>query len=639
MKKIITSIAFCLFFFQLASSQTRTAVTINNTDVTVSSYTDKELSISGKSNVHITATTKTLINSVVNLSSETAWVYFDNVRPTIVIDSLLKYFTVNNVAAVNKTNVRVAIYKQGTVVIAQPSTYQPLKVYTGQNFTGDSASYGLFTFNNAFGTTIDNKIRSFKLKRGYMATVAISTDGTGFSRVFIADDKDLEVSILPNTLDNTISFIRVVNWEWVSKKGWCGYNPIDLNLTKSTWRYDWSAGGATTSTVEYVPIRQNGGWPAWTEISGKQYSSHVLGFNEPDHTEQSNLTVSQAVAQWPEMLKTGLRVGSPACTNFSWLYQFMDSCKAKNYRVDYVAVHAYWGGKSPANWYNDLKYIHTMTGRPIWITEWNNGANWTTESWPTADHSLSAVNAAKQLADLKAILTVLDTASFIERYSIYNWVQDCRAMTLGDSLTPAGKYYAADNSVMAFNRKKEVLPTFTFGKPNMTIAYSTKKLTLSMVDPNSDFFRGFILEKKMDSGAYAEFFRVENSSLKTFTDTLDLNAASKVRYRARSIMMDGTISAYTDEVGYDVTNGGDIQTGILGFQNVGWNTVFFKKAFTSTNIPAIILGATTNNNSSVLMAARAKLISATSRFTVQLAPWTYQNITTLTKEESVPYFI
>src|SRR5665647_255712 len=126
------------------------------------------------------------------------------------------------------------------------------------------------------------------------------------------------------------------------------------------------------------------------------------------------------------MLRTGLRIGSPACTNFSWLYQFMDSCKARNYRVDYVAVHGYWGGKTPQNWYNDLKYIHDRTGRPIWITEWNNGANWTSEWWPSDVPSQQA----KQLADIKGILTVLDTAHFIERYSIYNWVEDKRAMIL-----------------------------------------------------------------------------------------------------------------------------------------------------------------------------------------------------------------
>ncbi|HLP04073.1 MAG TPA: glycosyl hydrolase, partial [Paludibacter sp.] len=479
-------------------------INLENSVTSVASYTDKEVVVTGKSELHLTAATNTLVRSTVKLNSTDAWLFFDNVRPQVVVDSLLKYVYINGAAAVSKSNARVSVYRHGTVVVPHSQTFQPLKVYAGENFTGDSASYSMFTFYNSLGT-LDNKIKSFKLKRGYMATLATLADGTGYSRVFIADKSDLEVPVLPFWLNSTISFIRVFDWEYVSKKGWCGTGSGGYTLgdkVKGTWYYTWSADQDTKTNLEYVPIRQNGGWPGWSEISGKQYVSHVLGFNEPDHTEQSNLTVSQAVAQWSEMMKTGLRIGSPACTNFSWLYQFMDSCKAKNYRVDYVALHAYWGGKSPQNWYNDLKYIHDRTGRPLWITEWNNGANWTTESWPTSDHSLSPANAAKQLADIKAILNVLDTASFIERYSIYNWVQDCRAMVLADTLTPAGKYYASTKLPMAYNPAYEVVPTYVFGSPSLSISFQPKKSLLSINDPNGDFVTGFILEKKIDNDSY-----------------------------------------------------------------------------------------------------------------------------------------
>lgn len=636
MRKYTLLLLFCLVQNFIAYSQTKTPLVITAANATFSSFTDKEVTINGKTDLHITASANVLNNSVINLNSADSWVFFDNIRPQYVIDSLLRYVSVNGLPATYKTNTRVSIYKQGAVLIPQSTSFKPLTVFTGKNFTGDSATYSLFTFYNSLGA-FDNNIRSFKLKRGYMATLANTSDGTGYSRVFIADDKDLEISVLPYLLDSTISFIRVFDWEWVSKKGWAGSDFNQYSKVKATWRYDWSAGGSTSPYVEYVPIRQNGGWPGWSEINGKQYATHVLGFNEPDHTEQSNLTVAQAVAQWPDMLRTGLRVGSPACTNFSWLYQFMDSCNAHSYRVDYVAVHAYWGGKSPANWYNDLKYIHDRTGRPIWITEWNNGANWTSEYWPTSDHSLSAANAAKQLSDLKGILTVLDTASFIERYSIYNWVQDCRAMVLGDTLTPAGKYYAADNSVMAFNHAYEVIPTYGFSDPSLSIAFSTRKLSLSISDPNADFFRGFILEKKMDDGNFTELYRMENTSTKQYADTLDLNAASRTRYRTKSIYNNGTISGYTNEVGYDVTEGADIQFGKLTYSNAGWNPVYFKKPYSA--IPSIIIGSPTNSNSTVYLSARAKLISYSSRFNVQLAPWTYQNVSTLSKDESVPYFV
>jgi hypothetical protein len=620
------------FFLLLSVYGFSQIVNINDSVVTANSYTSSQIILSGKSELHITASTNPLTNSTVSLNSDNAWLFFDNIRPQAVINSYLPYILVNGNASVLKTNLRVSIYKNGTVVIPESSTYQPLKVYTGQNFQGDSASYSMFTFYNSLGK-MDNKIRSFKLKRGYMVTFATVGDGTGYSRVYIADKADLVISAMPLLLDNCISFIRVLNWEYPSKKGWAGSNPTEYGLVNATWRYDWSAGGSTTPLVEYVPIRQNGGWPNWSDIDSKQYVSHVLGFNEPDHTEQSNLTVSQALAQWPDMLRTGLRIGSPACTNFSWLYQFIDSCRAKNYRVDYVAVHAYWGGKSPANWYNDLKYIHTRTGLPIWITEWNNGANWTTEWWPS--DSLQCLT--KQLNDLKGILQVMDTASFIERYSIYNWVENKRAMVINGVLTPAGQYYSNDNAPMAYNKANDVVPGYVYGNPSLSLAISTNKVSLLINDPNGDYYTGYIVEKKLDAGTYQEIGRFQNTTVKTFTDTLDMNLASKVRYRIRSIFNNGLVSAYSNEVGYDITKNGDIQFGNVSVSNIGWNPVLFGKPYTA--IPAIILGAPTNFNSSVLMSVRPKLISYSSRFNIQAAPWSYQHVTTLLKEETIPYII
>ncbi len=636
MKKNVLFLTLLLSLLSV-KAQTVTPVDLAAGESSVVSLLNKEVSMNNKSVLHITATTakEALSNSTIKMANENAWVIFDNIRPNVVNDSLLKYISVNGNAAVLKTNARLSIYKQGAVVIAQPSTYQPLKVYKEQNFSGDSATYSLFNFNSSLGL-FDNKIRSFKLKRGYMVTLATSSDGLGYSRVFIADDKDLEVAVLPDLLDQKISFIRVFNWEYVSKKGWAGSDFNQYTKTKSTWRYDWSAGGSTSSYVEYVPIKQNLSWPGWSEISGKQYITHALGYNEPDHTEQSNVTVTQAIAEWPNMLKTGLRVGAPAVTNNSWLYQFIDSCKARNYRVDFVAYHAYWGGKSPQSWYNDLKAIYLRTGCPIWITEWNNGANWTTETWPTADKSLSTANAAKQLADIKAILNVLDTASFIERYSIYNWVQDCRAMVLGDTLTPAGKYYASTKPPMAFNRKYEVIPTFVFGNPKLTVAYLTNKLTVTETDPNAENFDGMIIEKKTGTGTYAEVYN-SSDKVKTYTDTLLLNPGNRVRYRLKTKIPGGTLSAYTAEAGYDVTLGDDIQYGNASFMNVDWNGVFFNKPYTA--IPAIILGAATNANSTAVLTPRAKLVSYSSRFTIQLSPWSYQKISTLSKDETVPYFV
>ena len=629
-----------LFTFSVFSQNTRTTVTISDGTTTAVSYTDKEILLSGNAQLHLTGTSSILTNSIIRLNGDNAWLFIDNVRPAAVISTILPYIYVNTTAAVNKTNVRVAIYKQGAVIMAQGSTFQPLTVFTDLNCTGDSAKYSLFTkySGTGLGTGIDNKIRSFRLKRGYMATLASAGDGTGYSRVYIADNADLIVNTLPFELDQMISFIRVFNWEYTSKKGWCGTGAgciNDAEKVDGTWSYSWSADQNSSAGVEYVPIRQNGGWPGWSEISGKQYVTHVLGFNEPDHTEQSNLTVVQALAQWPDMMRTGLRIGSPAVTNNSWIYAFMDSCKAKNYRVDFVAYHAYWGGKSPANWYNDLKAIHERTGRPLWITEWNNGANWTTESWPTSDHTLSAANAAKQLADLKGILTVLDTAHFIERYSIYNWVQDCRAMILADTLTPAGKYYKSNSPDFSFKHATEVIPTYTLSKTTIGISTSGKVASIVITDPNGEFYRGFIMERKIGEGDWAPFYDSSIATQKYISDTIDLSVSGSTRYRLRTKLPNGTLSVYTNEVGVDVTRGAAVQVGAVGISNIGWNPVLLNQPFTT--VPTIITGGASNRNSGTLLTTRAKLISFSSSFNIQMAPWAYQNITTLALADTVDY--
>ncbi|MCS2958784.1 hypothetical protein NXX53_20850 [Bacteroides salyersiae] len=51
-----------------------------------------------------------------------------------------------------------------------------------------------------------------------MATMATEPDGMGYSRCFIADDADLEIRELPAELNGKVSFIRVFQWEWASKK-------------------------------------------------------------------------------------------------------------------------------------------------------------------------------------------------------------------------------------------------------------------------------------------------------------------------------------------------------------------------------------------------------------------------------------
>jgi hypothetical protein len=104
----------------------------------------------------------------------------------------------------------------------------------------------------------------------------------------------------------------------------------------------------------------------------------LLGFNEPDRGDQSNLTPERALELWPSLTATGMRLGSPAPSFGAdraggWLDRFMSGAKANGYRVDFIALHWYGSDFSPAAT-NQLKgYLQATYNRyhlPIWLTEY-----------------------------------------------------------------------------------------------------------------------------------------------------------------------------------------------------------------------------------------------------------------------------
>ena len=122
--------------------------------------------------------------------------------------------------------------------------------------------------------------------------------------------------------------------------------------------YDYNNSSYSTLDVEYVPMRHNPNWNSYDNFLNKYTSTHSLGFNEPDNSvDDGYSTVEGAIASWPNMLKSGLRVGSPAVTDggLSWLYSFMDQCEERNYRVDFVAFHFYRRGYTAQGLYDMLK--------------------------------------------------------------------------------------------------------------------------------------------------------------------------------------------------------------------------------------------------------------------------------------------
>jgi hypothetical protein len=153
-----------------------------------------------------------------------------------------------------------------------------------------------------------------------------------------------------------------------------------VNTLGVAWYYNWSTDTGCSGAAEYVPQT----WGDWTELSWVSSPSEladrgentVLGFNEPDHSDQANLSVQRVLELWPEFDQPGLRVGSPATASDgqAWFEEFMQGVEQQGHRVDFVAIHWYgWDTGSCDDVSIFEAYIEwaEQFARPIWVTEWS----------------------------------------------------------------------------------------------------------------------------------------------------------------------------------------------------------------------------------------------------------------------------
>jgi hypothetical protein len=416
------------------------------------SLTNTAVTVEGRGGLVITGTGDPLAGTTVNLDSADAWLLMTEFPPSQVSASFLSRVHVQGAPATAGVNVRVVQYGEGAIVVPQGDDFVPLEVFNERYFVGSPKQLTAYTkYNNALLGSTTTAFRSFRLKRGYMVTFATQENGTGTSRCYVAADGDLEIGRLPASLEDDLHFVRVFPWRWGTKKGIAGNIESGLGVG---WKYNWNLNENSPANWEYVPIRQIRYWPNLDQDWKARGATHLLGYNEPDHTDQANLTVTQSISSWPDLLQPGLRTGAPAVSDggLSWLYDFMNQADAASLRVDFVPVHYYrcfGDANDPAGaatqFYNFLKGIYDMVQRPLWVTEWNNGANWTGCGDPSF---------AQQALAVAAITDMLDTTPFVERYALYNWVEDVRRIKWDDgSLTQAGEVYRDNDSAIAYRQE------------------------------------------------------------------------------------------------------------------------------------------------------------------------------------------
>jgi RNA polymerase sigma factor (sigma-70 family) len=207
-----------------------------------------------------------------------------------------------------------------------------------------------------------------------------------------------------------------------------------LAASGASWYYNWGAspsGISSPAGVSYVPqIWGAANVTSATLAQVKTEGNVLLGFNEPDLSSQSSLSVSQALSLWPQLESTGMTLGSPAVASGGdvaggWLDQFMSGAAARGYRVDFITLHWYGSDFDPTDAVGQLRsYVEAVYHRyhkPIWVTEFGL-ANFGNGTFPTG---------AQQAAFLTGATTMLDQLPYVQRYAWFALPADGHDGTLG----------------------------------------------------------------------------------------------------------------------------------------------------------------------------------------------------------------
>lgn len=147
---------------------------------------------------------------------------------------------------------------------------------------------------------------------------------------------------------------------------------------KASWYYSWASAYTVATNPAFVPMVFSARTLLELDAIGdvirqlpQTQTKNLLGFNEPDHPNQSDMPVDEAIRLWPHLQATGLRLGAPGTTDAAgpWLDQFMTKARRARLRVDFITVHSY---TSPdVRFFLDrLAFLHAKYELPIWVTEY-----------------------------------------------------------------------------------------------------------------------------------------------------------------------------------------------------------------------------------------------------------------------------
>lgn len=191
-----------------------------------------------------------------------------------------------------------------------------------------------------------------------------------------------------------------------------------------SWDYNWGPAPTDNAALwfdanemDFCPMCWNGKFDAnriRAYVTAHPKTKYLLAFNEPNLTDQANMTPQQAAELWPPVValakELNLKLISPAMNYgtlsgysdpIKWLDEFFAQPNVSLKDVYAISVHCYMASASAVQ--NFIERFEKYN-KPIWLTEFC--------AWDPVPGSVST-----QMDYMCAVLNYLETAKSVERYA------------------------------------------------------------------------------------------------------------------------------------------------------------------------------------------------------------------------------
>lgn len=234
-----------------------------------------------------------------------------------------------------------------------------------------------------------------------------------------------------------------------SKRG-LAYNEAGLCKSlggKFGFGYNWGQVENNDIGTAFIPMMHGPSkatsqeWLSNVDKAAKKGSKAVMGFNEPDHSAQANLSPEAACSAWkeymnpiasahPEITIIGPSVtNGPAPMGLAWLSNFHDACPDAVVHATNIHFYDIYESATIDRFKAQVEKAAEIYGKPVWVTEF--GLN---------PGSASEDQAASFLKDAMAYM---DASDKVQGYSWFMVGTGENQLNSGNGLSKVGEVYAS----------------------------------------------------------------------------------------------------------------------------------------------------------------------------------------------------